>query len=423
MQLGQREAEELERHDLGQVALGRGHADLGPGPGVEHAVGRPGHGGVDHVGDHQHLGAEAGGLLHGLRRIERLARLGDAHTECALRHHRVPVAELAGDVDLGGQLDPVLNGVLGHQGGVVAAAAGHDAHLVDLAQVVGAQPHFVEHQVAGGIPAVEQRVGHRPGLLVHLLGHEVLVAVLLGRLEVPGDVQLLGDDRGAGQGGDRDGARGEDGHSSSARAKSWSACPSRAGMSEASNATPSRRPRTSGVARRAATIVSGSSACTTAMEKAPRTAPSAARVASASASPSAMWSSMRWATTSVSVAERMVWPPATSSARRAAWFSMIPLWMTARRPVQSRWGWALSDGGVPVGGPAGVPDPGGGDWRAAAGARGVRRPVRPPSGCRRPAGPARSPRRPPAPPRPSRSPGTRACAARPGSRAGRRARR
>ena len=118
-------------------------------------------------------------------------------------------------------------------------------------------------------------------------------------------------------------------------------------MSEASRATPSRSPRTSGVERRAATIVSGSSACTTAMEKAPRTAPSAARVASASASPRAMWSSMRWATTSVSVAERMVWPPATSSARRAAWFSMIPLWMTARRPVQSRWGWALSTVGCP----------------------------------------------------------------------------
>ena len=43
---------------------------------------------------------------------------------------------------------------------------------------------------------------------------------------------------------------------------------------------------------------------------------------------------------------------------------MIPLWMTASRPVQSRWGWALSDGGVPVGGPAGMADPGGVDRRA-----------------------------------------------------------
>ena len=57
-------------------------------------------------------------------------------------HHRVPVAELAGDVDLGGQLDPVLNGVLGHQRGVVAAPAGHDAHLVDLAELVGARAAF-----------------------------------------------------------------------------------------------------------------------------------------------------------------------------------------------------------------------------------------------------------------------------------------
>jgi hypothetical protein len=119
----------------------------------------------------------------------------DADTERALVEHRVAVAELAGDVDLGRELDPVLDGVLGHQGGVVAAAAGHDEHLVDLAQVVVGEPHLVEHRAGRRAAAVEQRVGHRLGLLVHLLGHEVLVAALLGRLEVPGDGQLLGLDR------------------------------------------------------------------------------------------------------------------------------------------------------------------------------------------------------------------------------------
>ena len=130
--------------------------------------------------------------LHGFGRIERLARLRDADTQRARVEHRVAVTELAGDVDLGRQLDPVLNGVLGHQRGVVARAARHNEHLVDVAQVVGAQAHFVEDQLAARAPAVEQRVGHGFGLLVDLLGHVVLEATLLGRFEVPGDRQLLG---------------------------------------------------------------------------------------------------------------------------------------------------------------------------------------------------------------------------------------
>ena len=49
----------------------------------------------------------------------------------------------------------------------------------------------------------------------------------------------------------------------------------------------------------------------------------------------------------MSVAETSVWPAASSSVRSSAWFSMIPLWMRARRPVQSMWGWAFSAVGPP----------------------------------------------------------------------------
>ena len=150
--------------------------------------------------------------MHGLGRIERLAGLGDTDAQRALGHHRVPVAEFTGDVDLGGQLDPALNGVLRHQRGVVAAAAGHDADLVDLAELLGAETHFVQDELPGRATAVQQRVGHRPWLLVHLLGHEVLEAVLLGRLEVPRDVQLLEGDRVPLERGHCDGAGGEHGH-------------------------------------------------------------------------------------------------------------------------------------------------------------------------------------------------------------------
>ena len=56
-------------------------------------------------------------------------------------------------------------------------------------------------------------------------------------------------------------------------------------MSEARKATPSCSPRTSGVLRRAATMVSGSSAETTAMENEPRSRGSTVRVASARVGP------------------------------------------------------------------------------------------------------------------------------------------
>ena len=66
LDLGQVQAEHLERDDLRQVALRRRHADFGSGPRVEDAVGGAGHGGVDHVGHDEDLGAEAGGLALGL---------------------------------------------------------------------------------------------------------------------------------------------------------------------------------------------------------------------------------------------------------------------------------------------------------------------------------------------------------------------
>src|SRR5919204_3876453 len=56
---------------------------------------------------------------------------------------------------------------------------------------------------------------------------------------------------------------------------------------------------------------------------------------------------MRWTRLSVSVWDTNVWPLAVSSSRRAAKFSMIPLWARAILPVQSTWGWALTFDGAP----------------------------------------------------------------------------
>ncbi len=101
---------------------------------------------------------------------------------------RVAVAELGGQLDLARRPGPVLDGVLGHEARVERRAAADDDDLVDVAQLVVVQTHLVElEQPLGGAPP-EQRVGHRPRLLVDLLAHEPVVAVLLGGGEVPVDV-------------------------------------------------------------------------------------------------------------------------------------------------------------------------------------------------------------------------------------------
>jgi len=86
-------------------------------------------------------------------------------------------------------------------------AAGDDEDLVDVAQVLVAQPDLVQHDVARlGEPA-DQGLGDRLGLLGYLLEHEVVVAALLRGRGVPVDVEVLTGARVAGKVGDRHGVR------------------------------------------------------------------------------------------------------------------------------------------------------------------------------------------------------------------------
>ena len=131
----------------------------------------------------------------------------------------------------------MLDGVLGHQAGVVAAPAGHDEHLVDGPELLVGDVDLVEDQGAVGQQPVEQGVGHRFGLLVHLLAHEVVVAVLAGGVEVPVDGQLV---RGSTSLPSRAVTRTEPGRSSatwsSSSTKKSRVRPRMAGMSEARKA-------------------------------------------------------------------------------------------------------------------------------------------------------------------------------------------
>jgi hypothetical protein len=101
----------------------------------------------------------------------------------------------------------VLDGVLGHQPGVVAAPASHDEDLVDGRELLGGEVHLVEDQGPVGQQPVEQGVGDRLGLLVHLLAHEVVVSVLAGGVEVPVHAEPDRLDLGPVESGDRHRAR------------------------------------------------------------------------------------------------------------------------------------------------------------------------------------------------------------------------
>ena len=57
--------------------------------------------------------------------------------------------------------------------------------------------------------------------------------------------------------------------------------------------------------------------------------------------------SSRWAATSVSVSDVISMPSASSSPRRIAKFSRMPLCTTATRPCEPTWGWALRSFGAP----------------------------------------------------------------------------
>ena len=216
-------------------------------------------------------------------------------------------------------------------------------------------------------------------LLGDLLEHEVVVAALLGGGHVPVDVVVPDLGRAAVEVGDRDLVRPQLDDLVLAQLDRLAGVLMNAATSLARKFSPSPRPTTSGELRRAPTTTSGSPACTATSVNAPSSRRQTWRMASASdglrragariSGIAPICSASRWATTSVSVSEVSSWPAASSSARSAAKFSMIPLWTTRQvtAAVEVRVGVAV--GGRAVGGPPGVPDADGAGQRRALGQR------------------------------------------------------
>ena len=144
--LRQREADELDRGQLGQEGLGRRDPDLGPRVRVEHRVGLARDLRAVGVADRQHLGALlAVACRTASRGVGRLARLADRHDQRLPVEDGVAVAELGGHLDLDRDPRPVLDDLLADQRRVVGGAARDHEHLVDVAQLLLVEALLVEH--------------------------------------------------------------------------------------------------------------------------------------------------------------------------------------------------------------------------------------------------------------------------------------
>jgi hypothetical protein len=203
---GEVEGEQLQHGDLGGVRLGRGDADLGPGPRVEDPVGLAGKERVDDVGERERARPAPARLAQGVEGVDRLARLADGDDEGVLAQHGVAVAELARDLDLGRHLRPVLEGDAAAKTGVVGRAATDEDDAVDLLEIGGREAELLELGRPVRVDPAHEGVAKCPRLLVDLFRHEVVVAVSPGSDDVPAHLERLELARQPVEADDRDGA-------------------------------------------------------------------------------------------------------------------------------------------------------------------------------------------------------------------------
>ena len=137
---------------------------------------------IDDVRHGDHARAATLRFARGLNRVDRLAALGHANDQRANLNDRVAVAVLARDVHLDAHPRPAFDGVLRHERGVVRRTGGDQDDTLDVAQFLVAHTKFVKDDAPVATSSIKQRRVNRFRLLVDLLGHEVVVATLFGRL-------------------------------------------------------------------------------------------------------------------------------------------------------------------------------------------------------------------------------------------------
>ena len=120
--------------------------------------------------------------------VRGLARLGDQHAQRPRIRDGVAIPVLARVIDLDGKPRQTLDHVLAGQGRVPTGAACGDVDSVGGAELVVADLHLAEEDLAGFRRDSTQRgFADGPRLLEDLLEHEVLVAALFRLNRVPQD--------------------------------------------------------------------------------------------------------------------------------------------------------------------------------------------------------------------------------------------
>ena len=185
------EREELEQGDLGGVALGGRNADLRAGSCVKHAVCLTCQQRVDHVGQGNGLGTAALCLAQRVERVDGLPGLADGHDERLLAENRVPVAELARDLDLSRHPGPALEGYPTAQASVEGRAAADQHHPLDPVELGLGEPEVLELGRAVGVNPPHEGVCECSRLLMDLFRHEVVISVASRGDEIPSDPEGL----------------------------------------------------------------------------------------------------------------------------------------------------------------------------------------------------------------------------------------
>ena len=188
--LGEVERKEIEQRHLGREGLRRGDAHLDPRARVEDPVDLLRDLRAHHVRDRQRPRAALAGQPQRVHRVARLARLGDADDEGVLRENRVAVAPFARDVGLARDAGPLLDDVAADDARVVGGAASRGRPCGGGSAISSSVRPMSSKSSRLATDALADRVRDRLRLLVDLLEHEGLVAVLLGVLVVPVDLEF-----------------------------------------------------------------------------------------------------------------------------------------------------------------------------------------------------------------------------------------
>ena len=143
------------------------------------------------VADGDNLCALFACVAHGHQGVHGFAGLREGHNQGLLVHDRVAVAELVGELNLGGDTAPVFDGVACHLARVCGGTASNHDDLVNRAQHRVVDVQLVEGQIAVLVEAAHEGLLNGGRLLVDLLLHEGVVAALFGCGCVPLDVEGL----------------------------------------------------------------------------------------------------------------------------------------------------------------------------------------------------------------------------------------